>query len=283
MAILAPIQQHIEALANETGFPAAAVEACLARPEQAAPLLRAILQRAARGTLLSNTEKAQLFVGLPILAKLRDRQSFPPLMRLLGGPIEIVDDLLGDMITEGLSTIIASLYDGDDHDVFEMIADASVDDMIRDALWRAATTLVLAGKIERDTMRAFLLRFDAEKLAPKGDFAWIGWLGAIAHLGFEDVAANIGSVWIDQRLPDNVMERRHFDADLAAALAAPNDMARLEPGGIGLVDDVAKTLAWANWNGPPQPIVNPLRNVGRNDPCPCGSGKKAKKCCLAAA
>ena len=30
------------------------------------------------------------------------------------------------------------------------------------------------------------------------------------------------------------------------------------------------------------PYVNPLRDVGRNDPCPCGSGKKYKKCCLAA-
>ena len=27
-------------------------------------------------------------------------------------------------------------------------------------------------------------------------------------------------------------------------------------------------------------IHNPYRNVGRNDPCPCGSGKKFKKCCL---
>ncbi|WOH54592.1 SEC-C metal-binding domain-containing protein [Bradyrhizobium sp. sBnM-33] len=26
---------------------------------------------------------------------------------------------------------------------------------------------------------------------------------------------------------------------------------------------------------------NPWRNVGRNYPCPCGSGKKFKKCCLA--
>jgi uncharacterized protein YecA (UPF0149 family) len=22
------------------------------------------------------------------------------------------------------------------------------------------------------------------------------------------------------------------------------------------------------------------KNIGRNDPCPCGSGKKYKKCCL---
>jgi len=29
-----------------------------------------------------------------------------------------------------------------------------------------------------------------------------------------------------------------------------------------------------------QPYVRPAPKVGRNDPCPCGSGKKHKKCCL---
>jgi hypothetical protein len=29
-----------------------------------------------------------------------------------------------------------------------------------------------------------------------------------------------------------------------------------------------------------EPIINPMRGVGRNDPCPCGSGKKYKRCCL---
>ena len=32
-------------------------------------------------------------------------------------------------------------------------------------------------------------------------------------------------------------------------------------------------------NGVPEPYVNPLSRVGRNDPCPCGSGKKYKNCC----
>ena len=26
------------------------------------------------------------------------------------------------------------------------------------------------------------------------------------------------------------------------------------------------------------PARNPLKDVGRNDPCPCGSGQKFKKC-----
>jgi SEC-C motif-containing protein len=33
---------------------------------------------------------------------------------------------------------------------------------------------------------------------------------------------------------------------------------------------------------PSQRFENPFKGVGRNDPCPCGSGKKFKKCCLAA-
>lgn len=29
-----------------------------------------------------------------------------------------------------------------------------------------------------------------------------------------------------------------------------------------------------------QPVIRIGEKVGRNDPCPCGSGKKYKKCCL---
>ncbi len=36
---------------------------------------------------------------------------------------------------------------------------------------------------------------------------------------------------------------------------------------------------WLEQRMPDQPI-HPSRKVGRNDPCPCGSGKKYKKCCL---
>ena len=40
--------------------------------------------------------------------------------------------------------------------------------------------------------------------------------------------------------------------------------------------------AWYYTTGkllPPRPIVRQGPKAGRNDPCPCGSGKKFKKCC----
>lgn len=36
-------------------------------------------------------------------------------------------------------------------------------------------------------------------------------------------------------------------------------------------------------HAPQDPYVRPEGKVGRNDPCPCGSGLKFKKCCGAAA
>ena len=35
----------------------------------------------------------------------------------------------------------------------------------------------------------------------------------------------------------------------------------------------------AGAQGPVKPITRAAQRVGRNDPCPCGSGKKYKRCC----
>ena len=283
MTPLAPIQQQIEALAEERGYPAEAVEACLRQPQQSIPILRALLQRAARVLALSDVETAQLFLGLHILAQLRDEPSCPALLRLLRRPREEVDALLGDAVTETLPKIAGSLYDGDADALFDTIADTSVDQFIRDALWRAAAYLTFRGRIAREVMAAFIVRYDDERLAPAEDMGWYGWLEAIAQLGLEDLVPRVEPLWSDDRLPYNILDRKHFEADLATALRDPDDPARFAQTQAGTIDDVAAALAWADWNGAPEPYVNPMRDVGRNDPCPCGSGKKAKKCCLAPA
>ena len=46
---------------------------------------------------------------------------------------------------------------------------------------------------------------------------------------------------------------------------------------LGYSDDTENPGAMATAQKT-QPIIN-LQKVGRNDPCPCGSGKKYKQCC----
>ena len=55
----------------------------------------------------------------------------------------------------------------------------------------------------------------------------------------------------------------------------------LEPG-FDVTDDPEEDdgLFWDDWQLPvSRTYVRETPKIGRNDPCPCGSGKKYKKCC----
>lgn len=211
-----------------------------------------------------------------------------------------LDDLLGDNITEGLPRIVAGMFDGDTEALLNMIADHSVDEYVRDALFGAATFLAWEGRIERDRLADFLEHFRRQRLAPDRDFGWVGCQRAVALLGLNHLAPQVHEAFWHGRICKTIMSRSDFDGDLDAALGDPASVSRFKTAHLGYIDDVLVELEFfdrpfedhdtPDWSRTPGsdsmtepiiPAVNPWRGVGRNDPCPCGSGKKAKKCCLA--
>jgi len=53
-------------------------------------------------------------------------------------------------------------------------------------------------------------------------------------------------------------------------------MVAVKPDANGLVQSDTAPAPRPSLDRPP--ALNPYAGVGRNDPCPCGSGKKFKKC-----
>jgi hypothetical protein len=53
---------------------------------------------------------------------------------------------------------------------------------------------------------------------------------------------------------------------------------------IEFEDEMEEDADWRPWDdGADESELLPIRTepkIGRNDPCPCGSGKKYKKCCM---
>jgi len=294
---LGPIEGHLYAVATEPKLPDFAVGMCVLRIEESAPKLRAVLQRAANGEELSNDESRLLLRGLHILGGARDREACQPLLRLLRRPFRELDDLLGDAVTESLASIVTGMFDDDVDALFALIVDGSVDGFIRDALFGAATFLAWERRIQRDRFRELLVRFYEERPAEDGDQAWAGWLLAIALLGLRELVPLVDSAFREERIPEQWIDRSEFDDELAEAERAPDDIDRFTQNNLGYIEDVLVSLDWARgtedvfdedgeeapWTDfvPNEPVRNPWRHVGRNDPCPCGSGKKAKKCCLA--
>ncbi|VIO72832.1 hypothetical protein CI1B_44800 [Bradyrhizobium ivorense] len=293
---LGPIENYLEAVATERRLPAVAIGMCLTRMEEAAPALRALVARAANGERLSDDEAQLLFRGLYILGGARDTQVCKDLLRLLRRTEAELDDLLGDGLTQDMARIVAGVFDGDVEALLSLATDRSVDQFVRDQILSAAVFLTWNGSIERDRMRGLLERFYLEKLAEDQDQAWFAWQLAIALLGLRDLASLVRRAGDEGRIPDWLRERRSFEDMLAEAEQRPDDIARFEEIRLGYIGDVLEALQWsayddttdqsfdddfdAEWT-PTEPVRNPLRHVGRNDPCPCGSGKKYKKCCLA--
>jgi len=302
---LGPIEESLHAVATERKLPVLALGQCTIRIEESSPALLALLERAADGEPLAEDENMLLFRGLYILGGARVDQAYRPLLRLLRRPWNELDYLLGDAITESLASIAAGVFDGNAEPLFELALDASIDGYIREALLGAATFLTWKGLIERERMQRVLVQFYQERLAADDDQAWIGWLQAIALRGLRDLAPLVRAAWDEGRVPPDLLERSEFEQELVEAEQRPDDIDRFSLFHFGYIEDVVEALKWTDYaedadqdgpfgeedqfgedlfavdHLPTEPVRNPLRHVGRNDPCPCGSGKKAKKCCLA--
>jgi len=294
---LLPIEDYLRAVATEPKLPDFAVRMCTLRIEESAPTLRAVLLRAADGEVLSDDESLLLIRGLHILGAARDREACQPLLRLLSRPFDEVNARLSNTVIASLANIVTGVFDDDIDALFASIIDRSIDGFIRDALFGAATFLAWERRIQRDRYREFLVRFHEDRPAEDGDQAWAGWLQAIALLGLRDLVPLVDNAFREQRIPEEWIDRPQFDEDLAIAEYTPDDVDRFTRYNLGYIEDVLVSLDWmhgtedvfdedgeeALWTDfayPNEPVRNPWRHVGRNDPCPCGSGKKFKKCCL---
>ena len=296
--VLRPIEALLQELAASPALPEVALGTCALRFEESHPPLLALLARAAHGEPLSDDEERLLFRGLFLLGGGRNRQACAPLLKLLRLPPDRVDVLLGDAVTDSLPRIVVGIFDGHADALLGVATDPSVDEFVRASLLDAAAFLTWEGRIDAGQMHAFLKRFHAERLAPEGDFAWFGWQNAIALLGLRDLAPLFGQAWDAGLMLEEWMEREDFEQDLARAERDPGDPKRFEDANIGYIEDILVALSpyceEADVSDDPcvdfddltpiglGPVRNPVRNVGRNDPCPCGSGKKFKKCCLVA-
>jgi hypothetical protein len=299
-----PIEDLLVDIATQNEDAYLAIAQCALRLPESAPPLRALLARAANGECRTAKDANLLFAGLHILGGRRDSESFPDFVRLLHRPNDELDYLLGDI---SLSRIAAGLFDGNAGALFEIVLDPTIDSGNRFDLFGTIAFLTWEGRIDRQATVRFLERFDDERPAESGSLVWSGWELAISLLGLEAMVPRVESAFRDQRIDSSIGSLSEFRKTLIRAKEHPDDierfrdehlgyiedvleeMERFEPGSNEDMDDYLLSKAAAeharesrveNYPFYAEPAINPLRHVGRNDPCPCGSGKKFKKCCL---
>jgi hypothetical protein len=281
--------QILEQLGSGEGMPVAAIRAATVNRATAAPLLIKALERHEPN---NEVEQNALFLAFHLLGQWREKPAYRPLAAFLRWPE--VDTILGDATTETCQRVMASVFDGDPSPIYDIIHDSDADEFVRKRMFDTLVILVLQGLLDREEVARFVHSAFTE-LRPQGQsHVWVGWQGVVAMLALTELQPLVKEVFERGFIDEMDMSLKDFEDDLREALAGRpiQEWQRREYEPFG---DVIEELS--HWSGfrpenaeddedgwlpalAAEPAFNPFRSVGRNDPCPCGSGKKFKKCCL---
>lgn len=240
-----------------------------------------------------------LFFMFHLLGEWREKSAYWPLAVFLRLPPDVLDSILGDCITETSHRVMAAVFDGDPEPLHAIIRDPDADEFVRAKMLQTIAIVTRRGELPRDATAAFL-RDCFVQLEPRQDcYVWSGWVDAVAWLGLSELKPLVQQAFQRGSIDPTWLTFEDFEEDLQYSVDYPEDDPLNADGNIALFGETVGEMS--GWDGfqpkaPRQepsnlklsgafgtPHRDPLRNVGRNDPCPCGSGKKFKKCCLNAA
>jgi hypothetical protein len=283
--------QILDQLGSGDGMPTEAIRAATADRTIVAPLL---LEAIDRCEPTSEVDENGLFIAFHLLGQWREQSAYRPLARFLRRPD--VELILGDATTETSHRIMANVFDGDPRPIYDIIQDAAADEFVRGRIFDTLVILVFRGELDRTAVADFL-RSAFDDLQPRElNAVWDGWQGAIALLALTELEPLVRQAFRRGFIDETMTRLKDFEDDLKRACAGhpvqPWQQKEYEPFG-DVIDELSNWAGFkpkqprdqiaSGWRPDPSPAMparNPFRNIGRNDPCPCGSGKKFKKCCI---
>jgi hypothetical protein len=305
-------KELLETLSRCDQLPLEEVAWAEAHREQLVPVFQAYLRRYLDEPAKNETPTPLLLV-MSFLGSWRVSEAYRPMIEVLRSDPERLVWQLGDEGIALMPRLVRNVFDGDPQPIIDLVEDEAADEFLRGEMLLVLASLVRDGALDRAKVDDYL-QGAFPRLRPQAPNAiWFGWTSAVASLGLSHLAPMAEQAF-DRRFVDARMFRRFDFRDvLKRALRNPQDRKVWERREIEPFGSVAEELAdwdfapltdeelervaaglpldgdgqWLddedidNADLPPvETFVNPLRSVGRNDPCPCGSGKKYKKCCL---
>jgi len=282
-------------LAEADELPREALQWSLDNWDVASPRFISKLRAYAAGTAGPDPSLDALFYILHLCGEKCDARAYTPLCEIIATD-DTLAEWLGDAAFETLPGILINICDGDVEPLQRAIESAPGDEFARGAALSALAYLVRAKNVMTDDdMRAYLMKLGREMQPRDESYLWSTWSFAIAQLGYETLRAEVARVFAKGWIDKEEAELEDFYALLQLSHRDPDGLAAFTEAEIRPFGATIETLGEWELNSEidfdpeaepegdaEQPFVNALRDVGRNDPCPCGSGKKYKKCCLVA-
>jgi uncharacterized protein YchJ len=263
----------------EGTLPRRALEAAIAAKEEITPLLLPILAHSPATIHAWSAQKDYMahIYALFLLAQFRERRAYPLIVNFFATPGEMALDVTGDVVTEYLARILASVCGGDDHLIKQLAENEAANQFVRGAALAALVCLVATGEKAREEVLAYYQTLLQSDFSQYSSFFCAEVVASTTDLYPEEIAEDIKATFAKGWVDETIIDRTYVERQLVQGKEAV--VAKLHEERYQLIDDTVKELEWWACFQPPRIPREVKKKVGRNAPCPCGSGKKYKKCC----
>ena len=296
-------------------FPHEAVQQAVAKREEITPHLLGILEdtlAAPRAVVDHEDDCIAHVYAMFLLAQFRETLAYPLLAALAQLPAELADELFIET-TSGLGRALASVCGGDVEPMKEIVRNSEANEFVR---WGALTgfaALATSGELPVDQVEAYFESLLDGEPDGKASTVWSGLVSQCLDLGLVRLKGKIlramDQGWVDTSVVSPTDVERELGPESQGIVRNPptlvNDTVKEmqswacfqtpEPSQKAPADDVAESNAvlggdfddgdGETWEADDAQedgggtIESTAPRVGRNEACPCGSGKKYKKCC----
>ncbi|MCL1051166.1 DUF1186 domain-containing protein [Shewanella abyssi] len=293
-----------------TVLPIDALQAARLQWSELLPVIDELMQRFIVKEALSDTESNLLFFGICLIADRKQYNCFDSLINLTNkedcnSPLEA---LLGDFIAVDLATVYYILAQGQPEQLCFLVNSDQAGEIIKMAALSALFTQLHTSQIDRDTLNHYIAGFIESLLKNDHSIALFELINLLISNEFNQYHSQfVGYVesklidegptenqciidWDNQSIGYSEWESGLISGDYDvidslsqwAGFNAESDMNDEDL--MAVFDDLMNTPKelddsyFENLDAK-QPFIADIQ-AGRNDPCPCGSGKKYKKCCL---
>jgi hypothetical protein len=270
----------LRAMERYTGyFPRGPLREAMAHREEVAPAMLQILREATDDVqrLLDEGDDMAHVYAMYLLSYWRETAAYPLLVEFFSTPGEIALDVTGDLVTEDLGRMLASVCGGDLAPMKRLAENEEANEFVRDAALSGMLTLVACGLAPREEIVAYFgSLFRTTPRQP--DVFWDHLVANATDLYPEELMAEIDRAYEEGLLEEDVIDQEFVGKYLA--LGKDDVLAKLRADHHHtLMEDPIRELGRGYNVASPEDEQGRVVKVGRNDRCPCGSGRKYKQCC----
>lgn len=293
-----------------------ALAAAAEHKEEIVPELIAALDRVSSNpdAFLEDYDYMLHIFALYLLAEWRETRALEPILHFVSLPGEQTLDLTGDIILEDGAQILSSVCDRNIEPLLRLARNENVNQYVRGQSLMALGVLVAWGTHSKDEIIGALRSLFQTGLARPGNgFVWAEWAGIIMDLNAQVLLPElreafalglvdervVGLDYIEKRFQKEGENLLHNFAEKHPPVSAmgfaewsgstreedeEDEFEQISRDDLVVLPTIPELLGSTEsefspfFDLPPSPYIAPPK-TGRNDPCPCGSGKKFKKCC----